>query len=312
MRNRLIVSLACCLALACASPSGMRSGASGLTASDPDSASFTIEPMPSITVSADGLTPDELSVGLDGFLYLCDREQARMVRIDRTGQVRTTFSDIDSRAAGAFEPVDVSVAGGIEVYVLDGARSRVLRLDRNLRNATPVYTPETRAASTFGTFRGIALNPVSGDLFITDRHAGAIRRIDMLGGNIHESGGFGSGRASLRGPSGIHCTENGALAVADRDGDVIALQFHFGGELTLVGRGLLDEPEDVVWIDEVHVAVADRNGIAILDTRGMIAGAIELDSPRIRALTFHDGVIYAVDGVSGMVRRFTVSSTIQE
>ena len=262
-----------------------------------------------ITIPGLAHPPEGMSVGLDGSLYLCDTPNARVLKVDPFGRILTAFNEFDSRAEGVFIPADVSVSGGIEVYVLDSGRSRVLRLDRNLRGAYTVYAPDSSQDRLFGAFGGIAFDPATGDIFVTDRDNGTIIRIDMLGGNIQTTGAFGSGRASLSAPAGIDVTPDGSLLIAD-EGGTVAIERHFGAEFTLIGRGVLESPFDVAAIDGGSFAVADRRGIVVFDSTGsaLAAAGFDGDEPLApRAIAYSDGILYVSDAASSTIRTYTLT-----
>ena len=182
-------------------------------------------------------SPQGISFGIDGTLYVCDRDNSSIIRLDKKGTVISRFNGFDSRTERLFLPIDISVSGGIEIYALDGANSRVLRFDRNLKNAYAIYKPNPDKNTLFGTLSGIAFDKTSGDLFITDRDNGAIIRIDMLGGNIHTVGGFGSEKLSLQDPAGIDVAADGTLFIADKGYGAVAVLYHFGADINFIGKG---------------------------------------------------------------------------
>lgn len=252
-------------------------------------------------------SPGGITAGLDGTLYVCDRDNARIVRIDSAGRLRARFEGFDSRTNTLFLPIDISVSGGIEVYVLDSAGSRVFRLDRNLKNAYVVYRAESGEERRFGTFAGIAFDTRSGDIYITDRDRGELLRIDMLGGNIHTSGGFGSGRHSLKKPVGLDTASDGSLVIADTGMKAVAVVPHFGEAVTFVGSDVLEAPLDVTELSTDLYAVADRHGIVIIGRNGTVHAAAGFDdthemSPR--SVAYHNETLYVSDSAAASILMF--------
>ena len=255
-------------------------------------------------------SPWGISFGIDGTLYICDRENSSIIRVDIAGNTISQFSGFDSRTERHFLPIDVSVSGGIEIYALDGADSRVLRFDRNLKNAYIVFKPDTDKERLFGTFNGLAFDKNSGDLFITDRNNGTVIRMDMLGGNIHTTGEFGSEKFSLRDPAGLDMSDDGILFIADRGYGAVAVLQHFGAELRFIGEDVLEAPVDVAVLPENRIAVADKRGIIILSRTGTpeaFAGfGVDRDiAPR--SVAFSEGNLYISDASSSSILIYKIN-----
>jgi len=249
-------------------------------------------------------SPWGISFGIDGTLYICDRDNSSIIRLDSNGNIISRFSGFDSRTERLFLPIDVSVSGGIEIYALDSANSRVLRFDRNLKNAYAIYEPDFDKKRLFGTLNGLAFDKISGDIFITDRDNGTVIRIDMLGGNIHTTGEFGSEKLSLRKPAGLDVADDGTIFIADREYGTVAILPHFGAELTFIGKDTLEAPVDVAVLPDNLVAVADRRGVLILNRTGIpqVLAGFGMDREMTpRSVAYLDGYIYISDVQSASV-----------
>ena len=257
-------------------------------------------------------SPWGISFGIDGTLYVCDRDNSSIIRVDREGNVISRFNGFDSRTERLFLPIDVSVSGGIEIYALDGANSRVLRFDRNLKNAYAIYKPDPDENKLFSTLSGIVFDKTSGDLFITDRNNGTVIRIDMLGGNIHTAGGFGSEQFSFRDPAGLDVASDGKLFIADREYGAVAVLHHFGAEIRFIGKGILEAPVDVALLPEENIAVADRRGIMLFSSEGIsqaLAGYGMDREMNPRAVAYSDGKLYISDAHSASILVYKIDKT---
>ncbi len=249
-------------------------------------------------------SPWGISFGIDGTLYLCDRDNSSIIRLDRSGNIISQFSGFDSRTERLFLPIDVSVSGGIEIYVLDSANSRVLRFDRNLKNAYAFYQPYSDKKGLFGTFNGLAFDKTSGEIFITDRDNGTVIRIDMLGGNIQTTGKFGSEKLSLREPAGLDVADDGTIYIADREYGAVGILHHFGAELMFKGKDKLEAPVDVAVLPGDFIAVADKRGVLILNLAGIpqaLAGYGIDREMTPRSVAFFDGCLYVSDVQSASI-----------
>jgi len=249
-------------------------------------------------------SPWGISLGIDGTLYVCDRDNSSIIRFDRKGNVISQFSGLDSRTERLFLPIDVSVSGGIEIYALDGANSRILRLDRNLKNAYAIYKPDSDEERLFGSFSGLAFDKKSGDIYVTERNNGTVVRIDMLGGNIHTTGKFGSEKISLREPLGLDVADNGTIYIADRGYGAVGVLHHFGAVLSFIGENNLEAPVDVAVLSGDLVAVADKRGVIILDHSGKpeaLAGYGMDREISPRSVAFFEGNLYISDAYSSSI-----------
>jgi hypothetical protein len=297
------------IALASCSCGGLSSGSFPAKTPAGAGTAISLEYLHTITLAGMETAPVGLSAGIDSTLYLCWTEPARIARIDHSGAILSSFNGIDSRTGSVFRPVDLSVAGGVEVYVLDSGSSRILRLDRNLKNALTVYAAPSGRERMFGSFRGLAFERTTGDLYVSDRDTGSIKRIDMLGGNIQTSGGFGSEQTSLIDPAGIDCSTDGAIYVADAGTGAIAVQNHFGAAIRFIGRGRLGTPVDVAVLNNGYMAAACRDRVVVLDINGTIIASTESINSLLlepQAVAFFDNTLYVSDRHSHSIVVFAV------
>ena len=246
---------------------------------------------------------------MDGTLYVCDRDRSSIVRLAGDGAVISRFDSFTNRTERLYAPIDVCSSSGIEIYAIYATGSRVLRFDRNLQNGFTIYRGRTREVRLFGAFNGLAYDKISGDLYITDRDAGAVLRVDMLGGSIRSLGGFGSDRANLRQPAGLDVDDNGVLYIADTGNGAVAVVKNFGEKITFIGGDVLEAPVDVAVIPDGRIAAADRHGVIILSVTGAAEAFAGYGVDRVmapRSVAFMEGKLYVSDGVSASILVYEV------
>ena len=256
-------------------------------------------------------SPWGISFGVDGTLYVCDRDRSSVVRLDEDGGSITRFSGFGARVERLYTPIDVCSSAGMAIYALDAANSRVLRFDRNLKNSFVIYKRDQSKNRLFGSFNGLAFDKTSGDLFVTDRDTGSLIRIDMLGKTITSRGAFGSTKESFRLPAGLDVADNGAVIVADKGAGAVAILDHFGARIRYVGGNVLETPLDVAALPNGRLAVADRSGIVILSGEGTALGAAGYGEDRTmspRSVAYREGRLYVSDGDSGSILVYTITS----
>jgi len=255
------------------------------------------------------LSPQGISFGVDGTLYVCDREHSSIVRLGEDGALIARFSGYSSRVARLYSPIDVCSTSGMGIYVVDAANSQILRFDRNLKNNFVAYSKDSDATKLFGSFSGLSFDRGSGDLYVTDRDTGSLIRIDMLRKAISSRGSFGSGRESLKEPLGIDVTDDGAIFIADRAAGSIATLHHYGTKINSVGGGILEGPVDVVSIPDGRLAIADKRGILILSADGAVLATAGFGADRSmepRSIAYREDKLYVSDGVSRTILVYSV------
>ena len=254
-------------------------------------------------------SPWGISFGIDGTLYVCDRDKSSIVRLNSEGEIISRFDSYTNRTERLYAPIDVCSSSGIEVYAVDASNSRVLRFDRNLKNGFTIYRGGLQEVRLFGSFNGLAYDRISGDLYITDRDAGTVIRIDMLGGSIRSLGGFGSERKSFGEPAGLDIDADGVLYIADTENGSVAVVRKFGSTIDFIGEGVLDAPVDATVMPDGRIAVADRNGIVILSSTGIAEACAGFGEDREmlpRSVAFSDGKVFVSDGHSASILVYRV------
>ncbi len=255
-------------------------------------------------------SPWGISFGVDGTLYVCDRDRSAIVRLSPEGGRLSRYSGFGSRTERLYAPVDVCSTAGMAIYAIDAGSSNILRFDRTLSHAFPIFRKDSPDNELFGSFNGLAFDTVSGDLYVSDRDSGAIIRIDLLGKTVRSRGGFGSGSENLTEPAGLDVGPDGVLYIADRRGGAVGVLPHFGARLSLLGSDVLDAPVDAAVLAEGFVAAADRRGILVIGPDGAPAGRAGFGVDRSmqpRSLTFRDGRLYVSDAVSSSILVYAVT-----
>ena len=254
-------------------------------------------------------SPRGISFGVDGTLYVCDRDRSSVVRLNSEGEIISRFDSFTNRTERLYAPIDVCSSSGIEVYAVDASNSRVLRFDRNLKNGFTIYRGGADETRLFGSFNGVAYDKISGDLYITDRDTGAVIRIDMLGGSIRTMGTFGSQSKGLREPAGLDVDPDGVLYIADTGSGAVAVVHNFGARIDYIGKGILEAPVDVAVLSESRIAVADSHGIVIFSVKGTAEACAGFGMDRAmspRSVAFREGRLYISDGATASILVYTV------
>ncbi len=257
----------------------------------------------------DILSPQGISFGVDGTLYVCDRQRSSILRFMPDGTLRSRFSGFSSRVARLTSPIDVCSTSGMGIYVIDAANSQIIRFDRNLKNNFVAYSKDSDSNNYFSSFSGLSFDRGSGDLYVTDRDTGSIIRIDMLRSAVSSRGSFGSSLESLKEPAGLDVSDNGAIYVADRAAPSIAKLAHYGAKIETIGSEALEAPIDVAIMTGDRLVVADKRGIVVFAMDGTVLGTAGFGVDRDmspRSLAFMEDKLYISDGVSRKILVYSV------
>lgn len=257
-------------------------------------------------------SPWGLSFGVDGTLYVCDKDRSSIVRLDENGEEVARYSGSVSRTERLYSPIDVCSTAGMAIYVIDASDSRILRFDRNLKNIYVMFSKNSEKNRLFGTFVGLAFDKDSGDLYVTDHDTGSIIRIDMLGKSISSRGSFGTSRESFREPAGLDVSPDGAIYVADKGAGVVAVLDNFGAKMRYFGGGILKAPVDAAVLTSGDIAVADKDGVVVFSKDGKPLGFAGFKAERAlmpRSIAANGDMLFVADALTGKILEFRVGRT---
>ncbi|MGH8896178.1 MAG: NHL repeat-containing protein [Egibacteraceae bacterium] len=272
-----------------------------------------VDPSPATSVQLN--YPGDLAVAADGTLYIAERGNDRVRKVDPSGTITTVagtgvqgFSGDGgpATAANLYYPYGVTVDTDGTLYIAEWGNNRVRKVNSSGTITTVAGTgtqgfsgdsgPAT-AANLSGP-DGVAI-AADGNLYITevileeDNHR--VRKVDHSGTIITVAGtgirGFsGDGgpatAANLFSPIGVAVTTDGALYIADADNCRVRKVDYSGTIITVAGTGTCGFSGD-----------------------GGPATAANLDNPADIAVTA-DGTLYIADSSNHRVRKVDLSGTI--
>jgi sugar lactone lactonase YvrE len=206
--------------------------------------------------------PFGIAVDSSGNLFIADRDNHRIRRVDTSGNISTVAGTGASGVSGdgapattaqLFEPTGVALDSSGNLFIADQNNHRIRRVDTS-GNISTVAGHGTSGFSGDGSSatsaqlnfpHGVALDS-SGNLFIADRDNHRIRKVDTSG-NINTLAGAGtlgfSGdggpatSAQLNFPYDIAVDSSGNLFIADRDNHRIRKVDTSGNISTVAGTG---------------------------------------------------------------------------
>ncbi len=236
--------------------------------------------------------PHGLALAADGALYFADRgnHQIRAVKRDAgvitvAGAGKPGFADGPVDQAQFNEPIAVAVERTGAIYVADrnNHRIRKIRTDGSVAtlagNGEPGFADGSGGAARFNQPYGVALNQAETALYVADYLNHAIRRIDLLTGQVSTLAGNGvagnvdgEGRAArFNQPYNVRVDAKGMLWIPDQLNHSIRTVTPTGRVLTVAGAGKpgaadgrgaaaqFNNPTGVVALPDGSAIVADRN-----------------------------------------------------
>ena len=243
--------------------------------------------------------PNGVAVDGAGNVYIADRNNARIRKVDTTGTITTIagtehgFSGDGGPAAEAQigSPYGVAVDGAGNVYIADSFNQRIRKVDTTGTITTIAGTGERGFSGDGGPAAETQLNlpygvvvDGAGNLYIGDLYNDRIRKVDTTGkittiAGTGESGFSGDGgpaaEAQLSDPTGVAMDGAGNLYIADTENHRIRKVDSMGTITTIAGTGERGDGGPAA-----EVQLSDPTGVA-MDGAGNLYIA-ERDNHRIR------------------------------
>jgi len=157
-----------------------------------------------------------IAIGPDGKYYVADTGGSRVVRINQSGDVETTYQQGVGAIATLNQPMDVAVTPDGMVYAVD-LLGRVVQFDQSgtALKEWKVLIGGSRGGSKLAVWGGLIVvsNPDAGSLSALDPQSGIVLRLGTPDG----------GPLGLNGPTGLAVSSGGRLYVVDSANNRVAV-----------------------------------------------------------------------------------------
>ncbi|NLG49344.1 MAG: TIGR03663 family protein [Chloroflexi bacterium] len=159
--------------------------------------------------------PRDVVVDQEGYLYVTDTGNKRVIKYDADGQVVAIVGGEGSEDGQFQEPVGLALSADGEVYVADTWNMRVQVFDQNLNYV--------RQWSLYGWEGQSVVNKPylavddAGNVYITDPEQYRILRFDKQGKLLSIWGQYGNDLSSMNLPTGIKVDSAGRVIVSDSE-----------------------------------------------------------------------------------------------
>ena len=239
--------------------------------------------------------PNDVALDGAGNLYIADRWNHRIRRVDATGTI-TSIAGIGSSSYGGdggpaveahlHEPEDVALDEAGNLYIADSGNHRIRRVDSEGIITTVAGTGTSGYSGDGGpaveaqlyTPRGVAVDG-AGNLYIADYLNGRIRRVDSEGiiTTVTDRADY---------PSDLVVDESGTLYIADSENDRILRVDKSGNHTVVAGTGKEGfggdggpAVEAQLWMPggvglggagDLYIADSANNRIRLVDNSGII------------------------------------------
>jgi len=161
-----------------------------------------------LAASTGSAVPRSIAIGADDELYVLDILSARVLVVDRKGEIERVIEFPESY--GAFSDIAVTRAG--TVLVIDSVARRVFAASLGDR----VFSALTESMTEDMDFPTALTVDSSGRIYIADQNGGGIVILGRDGSFLGQQSSQGWKPGFLRYPSGICVDDRGNLFVADR------------------------------------------------------------------------------------------------
>lgn len=129
----------------------------------------------------------------------------------------TEYAEVDLGRIGPTGMALDTVGGDKILYVSDQNHGRILKFNLTAGARVGVWGQTGTADGEFNSPFGIAIDPVSHDLYIAERGSNRISRITNTGTFVMKWGGGGTGPGQFNGPLGIAADATGNVYVTDHN-----------------------------------------------------------------------------------------------
>jgi DNA-binding beta-propeller fold protein YncE len=159
--------------------------------------------------------PRDIAFDAQGFLYVSDTGNKRVVKYDADGQMVAAVGGLGDAEGLMQEPVGLAVSPEGDVYVADTWNKRIQVFDSDLGFV--------RAWSIYGwDGQSVVEKPYlavdgQGNVYATDPEAYRVAKFDRDGKLVAVWGQFGSDLASMNLPTGIDVDSSGRVLVSDSE-----------------------------------------------------------------------------------------------
>lgn len=289
MRRSIFLLLCCSISLLHAQSQ------TGLTAA--------YEPIAEISAETNGQVllqqPQGAIVDAEGFVYVADRDQNRILKFDRNGQLLLSWGAPGSGEGEFDSPSDLAIGMEGNLFVVDAGNNRIQK-----------FSPDGKFLLSFGSpgiGNGQFMMPTAiaadaeGHIYVSESQLFArIQKFDLKGSYVDRFGSPVEAQGDLAFPVGMAVAPNGHLFVADL-GRSVLLEFSASGELlNTISSIVASGGEDTGLNGPADIEIGGNGNMFLLDIAEGTHRIYSLDTN-----LFSDGFYFTNGSVEGGMREPT-------
>ncbi len=281
-------------------------------------------------LQADLNFPAGLALDADGNLYVADRNNHRVRKIDKqgiiitvagTGEASWNGDDGPATEAALHHPSDLEVDGEGSLYISDRSNSRIRKVDAG----GIITTIAGMGLPDFGGDYGLAVDALlkypfgicldrRGNLYIADRGNNRVRKVDghgiittVAGDGTHSfAGDYGpANQSSLAFPTDVVVDDSGNLYIADRNNNRVRMVDPLGVIITFMGTGKshYNGDNEIAAESNLHLpfalAIDHGQNLMVADRNHFRVRSAHLKDGRVKTVAGNGKSLFKGDGGPG-------------
>lgn len=158
--------------------------------------------------------PSDLAIGTNGYIYIVDGVNNRVIAVDHNGRWKFAFGSAGSGKGQFKYPVGIDISDSGEVYIADTGNHRIQVFDQkgNYRNS---FTVKSGKKDKPSDPVDVLSSTIKNYLYVSDNDHHKIRVYKKDGSFAFEWGGFGEDYGQFRYPGIMILTELNEILVVD-------------------------------------------------------------------------------------------------
>jgi YD repeat-containing protein len=213
-------------------------------------------------------SPGDVAVDAQGNLWVVDKSNNRIQKLDPTGKYLAKFGSAGSGDGQFNRPTSIAITASGDLIVTDAGNGRVQRF-----SSAGAYMSKFGSKGTGnGQFSGSGPEGITidsaGNIWVSDTYGGRVQKFNSVGAFVKVVGSKGSGSGQLGEPTGIDVDPAGNVWVADWQNNRVSV-FNNAGEFLSqfgsagTGNGQFSHP-DAIEVDNLgNVWVGDQSNSRI-------------------------------------------------
>jgi DNA-binding beta-propeller fold protein YncE len=210
-------------------------------------------------------------------IYICDVGTNKVQRFNSQGKLTAEVGGYGWKATQFDQPMQVAASDGLNLFIVDYNNNRVERYDKNLNYISTLKgEDDARVPQLLFRYPVSVAASVQGDLFILEKDANQVIRINPFSLLTTQFGGFGAGQGRFQDPYELEISRGtGFIYISDESLGRIEVFDAFGNFVMELGKGILKRPWGLfvspapntdVAVKGERLYVVDSGEVFIFDT----------------------------------------------